>query len=96
MDTYIYQLKFTSEAEAVSELKAKGVIDDNKFFTSITEAVVWNIKPVLVDATFDENGDVLTEAEFLDGYHVDILVYEPINFGTNETNPTRPLHTFGQ
>ena len=63
-------------------------------YTNITQAVVYIGKIVDVPATFDEEGEVLTDATFLDGYHVDVMLNEVVDFGTNEINPNSPSHTF--
>src|SRR6056297_473676 len=103
-----YKLKYTDENEALTDLMDKGVIQDRKYededgnvvlkrtpYTDITEAVVYLGKIVDEPATFDEEGEVLTDATFLDGYHVDVMLNEVVDFGTNEINPISPSHTFG-
>ncbi len=102
-----YKLKYTDENEALTDLMDKGIIQDRRYedeegnivvrrtpYTDITEAVVYIGKIVDVPATFDEEGEVLTDATFLDGYHVDVMLNEVVDFGTNEINPTSPSHTF--
>ena len=102
-----YKLKYTDENEALTDLMDKGVIQDRKYededgnvvlkrtpYTDITEAVVYLGKIVDEPATFDEEGEVLTDATFLDGYHVDVMLNEVVDFGTNEINPNSPSHTF--
>jgi len=102
-----YKLKYKEEKEALTDLMDKGVIQDRKYededgnvvlkrtpYTDITEAVVYLGKIVDEPATFDEEGEVLTDATFLDGYHVDVMLNEVVDFGTNEINPTSPSHTF--
>ena len=102
-----YKLKYTDENEALTDLMDKGVIQDRKYededgnvvlkrtpYTDITEAVVYIGKIVDVPATFDEEGEVLTDATFLEGYHVDVMLNEAVDFGENEVVTNNPRHTF--
>ena len=102
-----YKLKYKDENEALTDLKDKGIIQDRKYededgnivvrrtpYTDITEAVVYLGQIVDQPATFDDEGEVLTDATFLDGYHVDVMLNEVVDFNTNEINPNSPSHTF--
>jgi hypothetical protein len=102
-----YKLKYQDKQEALQDLMAKGVIieklsynEDEELelrqtpYTSITEAVVYIGNIVDVPATFDEEGEVLTDATFLDGYHVDVMLNEAVDFGENEVVTDKPVHTF--
>ena len=103
-----YKLKYNNKQEALQDLMAKGVIverlsynEDEDLelrktpYTDITEAVVYIGKIVDVPATFDQEGEVLTDATFLDGYHVDVMLNEVVDFGDNEVVTNNPKHTFG-
>ena len=46
------------------------------------------------EATFDENGNLLTEPTYREGYHFDIMSDNVIDFGDNEIFPNSPKHTF--
>ena len=46
------------------------------------------------EATFDEQGNILTEPTYRDGYHFDIMTEIEIDFGENETFPNNQKHTF--
>ena len=46
------------------------------------------------EATFDEQGNMLTEPTYRDGYHYDIMSEIEIDFGENEIFPDNPKHTF--
>ena len=102
-----YKLKYTDENEALTDLMDKGIIQDRKYedeegnivvrrtpYTDITEAVVYIGKLVDQPATFDEEGEVLTDATFLEGYHVDVMLNEAVDFGENEVVTNNPRHTF--
>ena len=51
---------------------------------------------ILIDqeATFDEQGNLLTEPTYREGYHFDIMTEKEIDFGENEIIPKHPMHTF--
>ena len=96
----IYKLKYTDQAEAISDLLAKGVLINTTDFegnevTSYgekTEAVVYIGKIVDTPAVM-EDMEVITEATFIEGYHVDIMVNEAIEFD-NAIEPNNPKHAF--
>ena len=99
----IYQLKYTDKQAAIFDLMDKGVLlkkltydederlEDLKVTpnTEITKAVVWVGQIVEVPATEE------TEATFIDGYHVDVMLTETRDFGSAETFPKTPAHKFG-
>jgi len=95
----IYQLKYTDKQAAIFDLMDKGVLQSKEAYedeplrvtpnTEITKAVVWVGQIVDVPAT-DE-----TEATFIDGYHVDVMLTETRDFGSAETFPKTPTHKFG-
>jgi hypothetical protein len=88
----IYKLKYQDEAEAIADLTAKGVITKDGWGTD-TVAVVYIGRIVDTPATFTEEGEINTEATFIDGYHVDIMTSATIEFD-NEEHPTNSVHTF--
>jgi len=88
----IYKLKYKDEAEAIADLTAKGVITDEGWGAD-TAAIVYIGSIVDTPATFTEEGEIDTEATFIDGYHVDIMTSATIEFD-NEEHPTNPVHTF--
>jgi hypothetical protein len=100
-----YKLKYASEAAAIDDLIEKGVVTSWSFtdeeetekvaktYSPETAAVVYIGRIVDTPATFTEEGEIDTEATFIDGYHVDIMTYATIEFD-NEEHPTNPVHTF--
>jgi len=90
----VYKLRYNNESESLDDLIAKGVINEDKSYTSITEAVVYIGNIIDVPATFNEEGEVLTDATFLDGYYVDVMLNEAVDFGDNEVVTNNPKHTF--
>jgi len=95
----IYQLKYTDKQAAIFDLMDKGVLQSKAAYedeplrvtpnTEITKAVVWVGQIVDVPATEE------TEATFIDGYHVDVMLTEARDFGSAETFPKTPAHKFG-
>ena len=95
----IYQLKYTDKQAAIFDLMDKGVLQSKEAYedeplrvtpnTEITKAVVWVGQIVDVPATEE------TEATFIDGYHVDVMLTETRDFGSAETFPKTPAHKFG-
>ena len=84
----IYQLKYTDEAQAISDLTNKGVLIEGDKAPHI-EAIVW------LGLLVDVQGDEETETTFLDGYHVDIMSDIEIKFDMdNLVVPKSPKHTF--
>ncbi len=102
-----YKLKYKEEKEALNDLMDKGIIQDRRYedddgnivvrrtpYTDITEAVVYLGKIVDEPATFDDEGEVLTDATYLDGWHVDVMTKVNVEF-ENAIEPKTPKHKFG-
>lgn len=81
----IYKLKYESREHAEQDLKAKGVIDN-------AEAIVWVGLIMDTPPVFD-GLELITEATYLDGYHVDVMIDQVIEF-SNALNPSNPKHIF--
>ena len=93
----IYKLKYTDRETAIADLIAKGVyqeIEDEMLYAEGIEAVVEIGMVINQEATFDEQGNLLTEPTYRDGYHFDIMSEKEIDFGENEIFPNSPKHTF--
>ena len=93
----IYKLKYTDRETAIADLIAKEVyqeIDGELSNGSGIDAVVE--VGILIDqeATFDEQGNLLTEPTYREGYHFDVMSEKEIDFGANEIFPNNPKHTF--
>ena len=93
----ICKLKYTDKEAGIADLIAKGVyqeIDGEMLYADGIDAVVE--AGILIDqeATFDEEGNLLTEPTYRDGYHFDIMSEKEIDFGENEIFPNSPKHTF--
>jgi hypothetical protein len=91
---YIYKLKYSNRATAITDLIAKGVIDTNENNTSITQSVVELGIILLTNGTYDEEFNEITAPIYADGYHFDIMVNNAIDFGTARVTPTNVKHAF--
>ena len=93
----IYKLKYTDKETAIADLIAKRVyqeIDEEMIYADGIDAVVEVGLIISEEATFDEQGNLLTEPTYRDGYHFDIMTENIIDFGENEIFPNSPKHTF--
>ena len=89
----VYKLVYRNKEEAINDLVAKSVIDEELNYLEGTHAVVWLDKIVLENGQFDEEGNVIVEPIFAEGYHVDIMVEREIEF-INAITPNNPKHMF--
>lgn len=92
----IYKLKYQNKEEALSDLVSKGVYidtDEGLIFGDGIHAVVEIGLIILEQGTYDENGDVITEPIFADGYHYDVMSEVEIVF-ENEIIVNNPRHKF--
>ena len=93
----IYKLKYTDKETAIADLISKGVyqeIDGELSYGNGIDAVVEVGLIIDQEATFDEQGNLLTEPTYRDGYHFDIMAEKEIDFGDKEIFPNNPKHTF--
>ena len=93
----VYKLKYTDKETAIADLISKGVyqeIDGELTYGDNVHAVVEIGLIIDQEATFDEQGNLLTEPTYRDGYHFDIMSEKEIDFGDNEIFPNNPKHTF--
>ena len=93
----IYKLKYTDKETAIADLISKGVyqeIDGELSYSEGIHAVVETGLIIDKEATFDEQGNLLTEQTYRDGYNFDIMAEKEIDFGTNEIFTNNPKHTF--
>ena len=93
----VYKLKYTDKETAIADLISKGVyqeIDGELSYSEGIHAVVETGLIIDKEATFDEQGNLLTEQTYRDGYNFDIMAEKEIDFGANEITPNNPKHTF--
>ena len=95
----IYKLKYTDKETGIADLIAKGVyqeIEGELIYGEGIHAVVEIGLIIDKEATFDEQGNLLTEQTYRDGYNFDIMAEKEIDFGENEIFPNNPKHTFAR
>ena len=93
----IIKLKYTDKETGIADLIAKVVyqeIDGEMIYSDGIEAVVEVGLIIDQEATFDEQGNLLTEPTYREGYHFDIMTEKEIDFGESEIFPNNPKHTF--
>ena len=93
----IYKLKYIDRETAIADLLLKGVYQEIEGELSYGEDIHAVVEVGLIidqEATFDEQGNMLTEPTYRDGYHFDIMAEKEIDFGANEIFPNNPKHTF--
>ena len=84
---YIARLKYIDKAAFKADMVEKGLINEEGQRPAIVNAIVE------LGTLYDQSGTV-EEPIFTpkDGYHVDIDLSEPIDFGAALTNPSTPVH----
>lgn len=93
----ICKLKYTDKETGIADLIAKGVYQEIEGELSYSEGIHAVVEIGLIidkEATFDEQGNLLTEQTYIDGYRFDIMTDNEIDFGENEIFPNNPKHTF--
>ena len=93
----ICKLKYTDKETGIADLIAKGVyqeIEGEMIYADGIDAVVEIGLVIDQEATFDEQGNLLTETTYREGYHFDIMTDNVIDFGDNENFPNNLKHTF--
>ena len=92
-----YKLKYIDKETAIADLIAKGIyqeIDGEMIYADGIDAVVEVGLIIDQEATFDEQGNLLTEPTYRDGYHFDIMTNNVIDFGESEIFTNNLKHTF--
>jgi hypothetical protein len=96
----IYKLIYTDHDSAIADLLAKGVLvnttdkdgNEQNTYAQSTHAVVYIGKIVDTPAVI-EDMEVIKEATYLEGYHVDVMTDLEIKFD-NAITPNNPKHLF--
>jgi len=93
----IYKLRYQDKSEAQADLLAKGVYIETDDELSYGEGVHSIVEIGLIvdkEGVFDDEGNVLTEPIYFNGYHYDVMSENIIIF-ENEIQVKSPKHTFG-
>ena len=92
----IYKLNYTDKETAIADLLAKGVYvqtEEGLTYGQGIHAIVEIGKVVNIQGTYDENGNVITEPIYYDGYAYDVMSEQDIVF-ESEIFPKHPKHGF--
>ena len=90
----IYKLNYSDKDFAIADLIAKGVYTEELLYGQGIQAVVEIGKIVLESGTYDEDFNELTAPIYADGYHLDVMSEQVIDFGINEIQVNNPKHNF--
>ena len=93
----IYKLKYTDKEAGIADLIAKGVFQETEYEMLYADGIDAVVEIGLIidqEATFDDQGNLLTEPTYREGYHFDIMSEIEIDFGENEIFTNNPKHTF--
>ena len=97
----IYKLQYKDKETALADLIAKGVYTledlhesgETLCYGQGIHAVVEIGLIVQTEPTFDDDGNVLTEPIYFNGYHYDVMSEQEIEFD-NIITPKNPKHSF--
>jgi hypothetical protein len=89
----IYKLKYQDKETAIADLITKNVIDVEGNYQQGINAVVEIGEITLQNAGYDNEGNVIIEPVYADGYHYDVMSERDIIF-ENEIEVNNPRHTF--
>ena len=95
----IYRLKYTDKEAAQQDLLSRGILQEVEgelVKADRTHAVVYVGRIVDVPAELDDEGNVIAEATFIEGYHVDVMLKDEEDFGAYEVFPETPSHNFAE
>ena len=98
----IFKLTYPNKDTALADLKAKGILievdgidgEKHEAYGNGVQAVVEIGLIILEQGTYDEEGNVITEPIYADGYHYDVMSSELYDFGDNLVEPKNPKHAF--
>jgi hypothetical protein len=89
-----HKLKYDSKEQAITDLIAKGVINEDLTYTALTHAVVWIGLIVDQQGEYNEEGNEITPPTYIDGYHVDVMTDAEIEFSLYFIEPNNAKHKF--
>ncbi len=96
----IYKLKYQDKEEAITDLKAKGVLVDVTFMEETTLAygpgvrAVVELGLIMLTPPIRDGLEIITEPVFAEGYHFDVMSDQAYDFGANLIEPKNPKHVF--
>ena len=93
----IYKANFETKEQGTEYLLNIGVLveqEGENVFASTTAAVVYIGKVVKIPATYDAEGNIITPAVYYDGYAIDVMSSETLDFGSYAVFPKDVAHSF--
>ena len=93
----IYKANFDTKEQGTEYLLNIGVLveqEGENVFASTTAAVVYIGKVVKIPATYDAEGNIITPAVYYDGYAIDVMSSETLDFGSYAVFPKDVAHSF--
>ena len=92
----VYKLVYTDKETALSDLIAKGVYNETEEGLSYGQGIHAIVEIGLIvdkEATFDDEGNIITEPIYFYGYHFDVMSENIITF-ESEIQVNNPKHNF--
>ena len=88
-------IRFPNEATGMAALEAAGLLnEDGEFITASHNHALDLIGTITRGGEYDEEGNVITEAVTLDGWHVNYSGDIPENWEQYSVNPQTPYRVF--
>jgi hypothetical protein len=92
----VYKLQYQDKSEAQADLLAKGVYIESDNELSYGQGIHAIVEIGLIvdkEGTFDDEGNVVTDPIYFNGYHYDVMSENIIIF-ENEIQVKSPKHSF--
>jgi len=92
----IYKLKYIDKETAIADLLAKGVYVETEEGLAYGQGIQAGVeigKVIQTQGTYDEDGNVITEPIYYDGYAYDVMCIQEIVF-ESEIFPVDCVHSF--
>lgn len=89
----IYKLKYTDKDAAIIDLIAKNIIDEHGNYQQGVHAVVEIGVITIENGVYDNEGNIIAEPIYAQGYHYDVMTESSIDF-ENEIKVNNPKHRF--
>ena len=96
----IYKISANTEAEIKAHICELCEVEEwSQYLSNLDKGIhicVYLGKIIDTQATYDDEGNVITEATYFNGYHADIMADKEISFLEAITvhNPEHPVHCF--
>ena len=96
----IYKAVFDTKEQGIEYLLNIGVLvedleqEGENVFAPTTAAVVYIGKVVEIPATYDDEGNIITPPIYYDGYAIDVMSSETLDFGEFMVYPVEAAHSF--